>query len=143
MKDEQRIDYDDKIANKATITKNSTKKYTNEASELIIYMNQKKAIVHWEKNETVPALLEVLPANFQMEDLYGNEKYLRLSRPIPSNEVFVHQIKTGDVMLYGNDTLVIFYKDFSTPYAYTKIGHIEAIKKMSLMEGVLQVHVQR
>ncbi len=34
-------------------------------------------------------------------------------------------IKTGDIMLYGNSCLVLFYESFSTSYGYTSIGHID------------------
>lgn len=34
-------------------------------------------------------------------------------------------IEAGNIMLYGNNCLVVFYKFFDTSYSYTKIDHIE------------------
>ena len=37
-------------------------------------------------------------------------------------------------MLYGTSCIVLFYKDLTTPYEYTKIGHITNTAR--LMEAV-------
>ncbi len=46
-------------------------------------------------------------------DLNGNEKHDRLPRSLPSNAAGPGTIRAGDVLLYGNDTLVVFYETFS------------------------------
>jgi hypothetical protein len=60
-----------------------------------------------------------------MTELNGNEKYYDLSNSLPKNSSNPESIKNGDLMLYGSNTLVLFYKSFSTPYSYTRIGSID------------------
>ena len=33
--------------------------------------------------------------------------------------------ESGDLMLYGSSTVVLFYENFSSPYRYTVLGHVE------------------
>ncbi|MBR7070312.1 MAG: hypothetical protein IKI30_07715 [Oxalobacter sp.] len=77
-----------------------------------------------EDNETVRALGGRFPLKLKMADLNGNEKYAYLSEPLPAKPESVGRIKAGDVMLFGDNCLVVFYKDFETSYRYTRIGHI-------------------
>ena len=74
-----------------------------------------------------PAAVELfsrMPFEISMSELNGNEKYKYLDYSLPANEQAVGQIRAGDIMLYGNDCLVVFYKTFQTPYRYTRIGRI-------------------
>ena len=76
-------------------------------------------------NNTTKALRELLPMTVKMSEFNGNEKYYLLQNSLPSRPEHIGQIKSGDVMLFGDDCLVVFYKDFKTTYSYTRIGHIE------------------
>ncbi len=76
-------------------------------------------------NNTTKALQEILPMTVKMSEFNGNEKYYHFRETLPSKPERVEQIKTGDIMLFGDDCLVVFYKDFKTTYSYTRIGHIE------------------
>ncbi len=86
-------------------------------------------------NKTSKALLKKLPVSYKMSELNGNEKYKYLSYELPTNEKKVKKIKAGDIMLYGSDCLVVFYKSFKTNYKYTKIGHINNTKGLKKAVG--------
>ena len=76
-------------------------------------------------NATVNAFKSRLPMTINMRELNGNEKYFDLSKNLPANASNPGTIQTGDLMLYGSNTLVLFYKSFSTSYSYTPMGRID------------------
>jgi len=93
-------------------------------------------------NKTARALLKKAPVKYKMSELNGNEKYKYLKYSLPMREQKVTRIKAGDIMLYGSDCLVIFYKSFSTPYSYTKIGRIRNTKGLKKAAGKGRVTVR-
>ena len=70
-----------------------------------------------------------------MSELNGNEKYKYLSYELPTNKKKVKRIKAGDIMLYGSDCLVVFYKSHKTSYKYTKVGHINNTRGLKKAVG--------
>lgn len=79
-----------------------------------------------EDNETSKAFVKQLPLTVDMSELNGNEKYSNLSNNLRADTASnPGKISEGDLMLYGNNTLVIFYKAFNTSYSYVKLGHID------------------
>jgi hypothetical protein len=82
-------------------------------------------------NATTAKFKAMLPMTLNMVDLNRNEKYVDLSRDLPSNASNPGTIRTGDLMLYGSNTLVLFYKTFSTSYSYTKLGRIDDVKGLA------------
>lgn len=76
-------------------------------------------------NETAKALKEMLPMTITMGELNNNEKYTYLPQSLPTAQVYPGQIQTGDLMLYGSDCLVLFYKSFATSYGYTPLGKVD------------------
>jgi hypothetical protein len=77
-----------------------------------------------EHNPTTDAFVQLLPATFDMTELNGNEKYLRLPRSLPNKPVKPGTIRTGDILLYGSNTVVVFYETFQSNYSYTRIGRV-------------------
>lgn len=76
-------------------------------------------------NKTVKELINKLPLTINMSELNGNEKYYYFNDNFTTLPERVGTIKSGDLMLYGSDCLVLFYDSFSTSYSYTKIGYLD------------------
>ena len=76
-------------------------------------------------NEAARAFAALLPLTLDMPDLNGNEKHVKLPKALPENASRPGTIRNGDLMLWGADTLVVFYLTFSSPYSYTRLGGID------------------
>ncbi|WP_294572369.1 cyclophilin-like fold protein [uncultured Subdoligranulum sp.] len=85
--------------------------------------------------EAARQLAECLPLELDMQELNGNEKYSYLSQALSTNASCPDSIHTGDLMLFGSDCLVLFYKDFSTSYSYTPIGKLDNPQGLSAALG--------
>ena len=95
-----------------------------------VNINNKTYNLSLENNNTVKEFINLLPQEFNMNELNGNEKYVYLDNSLTTNASNIKHINKGDVMLYGDDCLVIFYKSFDTSYSYTKIGHIDNLEDL-------------
>lgn len=76
-------------------------------------------------NETAAAFLALLPMTVTMNELNGNEKYCNLASDLPTASYRPGTIRSGDIMLYGSDCVVLFYETFSSSYSYTRIGQVD------------------
>ncbi len=107
---------------------------SNNSNEVIksvkVIINNKEYTLNLEDNETAKKFASLLPQELNMSELNGNEKYIYLDTKLPTNSSNPKRINAGDVMLYGDNCLVIFYKSFDTSYSYTKIGHIENLPNL-------------
>ena len=92
---------------------------------ITVTVNGQRFTATLEDNETARAFYAMLPLTLDMDELNGNEKYHYLDETLPSNSRNIGQIRTGDLMLYGSNCIVSFFKTFATSYPYTPIGHIE------------------
>ncbi len=119
--------------------KESTMEYSEIAeksdNQITVKVGDKSFTAQLYDNETARAFADMLPLTLNMNELHGNEKYYYLKSPLPSNSSDVGNINNGDIMLYGNDCLVLFYDSFSTEYSYTEIGYIENPSKLAEAVG--------
>lgn len=109
--------------------------------KMTVTINGEEFSATLEDNETVRELLTRLPLTIEMEDLNGNEKYYYLDESLPQNNTNVGRIERGDIMLFGNDCLVLFYKSFETPYSYTRVGKIDDVDNLEEQFGQGSVRI--
>ena len=98
--------------------------------KVYINISNQKLGIDLENNSTASALIKLLPLKLSMNDLNGNEKYAYLNESLPTNTYSPKHIEAGDVMLFGDNCLVIFYESFDTSYSYSKIGHIDDLPSL-------------
>ena len=95
--------------------------------ELRMWMNvgERRFAVILTDNAAARAFAAQLPLTLDMSELKGNEKHADLPKPLPANANRPGTIRNGDLMLYGADTLVVFYLTFQSSYSYTRLGRVD------------------
>ena len=93
-----------------------------------------------ENNPTTNAFIKTLPLECDMLELNGNEKYFYLSESLSTNSSKPKKIQIGDLMLFGDNCLVLFYKNFETSYSYTRLGHIKNPDNLAEIVGNSNIH---
>lgn len=131
--------YDEKIFN-SDDTDSIEKNLANTRLTLII--DGVRFNVELEDNASVHELLSLLPFEVNMTDLNQNEKYVYFNGTFSTDLFSPSKIERGDIMLYGNDCLVIFYESFDTSYLYTKIGKITNTDNLKSVLGNDSVKVK-
>ena len=76
--------------------------------------------------DTARAFADRLPLTLDMSDVNNNEKAYELAEALPDAPEKPGKVSTGDLMLYGSNTIVLSYESFDTTYAYTRIGRLDA-----------------
>ena len=106
-------------------------------SSMKVIINDKEYTLNLENNLTAQKFVELAPLEITMDELNGNEKYKYLNTSFPVNKINPGKIEKGDVMLYENSCIVIFYKSFNTSLEYTRIGHIDNLPNLG--KGSIEV----
>ena len=115
----KKADASDPVSSRAQVTNNDAE------DKMRITIGSKTFKATLEDNPTVAKLKSLLPLTLKMTELNGNEKYHHLSRRLLTDAISPGTIENGDLMLYGDNSLVLFYKTFKTTYRYTRLGRID------------------
>jgi len=94
-----------------------------------------------EGNLTAEAFKAQLPLTIKMTELNANEKFSDLPTGLPTRPSNPGTIQSGDLMLYGSRTLVLFYRTFATTYRYTRLGRIDDPQGLAAALGTGNVTV--
>ena len=108
----------------------------NEESVITMKIGESPVQVDWEDNESVEALKSLAKQGditIQMSMYGGFEQVGSLGESLPRNDKQT-TTKSGDIVLYSGNQIVIFYG--SNSWAYTRLGHISD-KDESQMEELL------
>lgn len=105
-------------------------------------IGEQRFAITLEDSETSRALVRLLPLTLDMSELNANEKYASLPQRLPTSAVRPGTISNGDLMLYGTDTLVIFYRTFESTYSYTRLGRVDSPSELAetLGRGDVSIH---
>lgn len=114
---------------------------TEEERSMKLWINGAAFDAVLEDNETARAFAALLPMDLHMTELNGNEKYHYLMSGLPNAPERVGHIEAGDILLFGDSCVVVFYQSFDTPYSYTRIGRIVSPENMAEQLGAGDVDV--
>ena len=95
-----------------------------EESRMWMTVGERRFAITMSDNPAAHAFAALLPLTLDMSDLNDNEKKARLPKALPANASRPGTIRNGDLMLYGTDTLVVFYLTFDSSYSYTRLGRL-------------------
>ena len=119
--------------------------YENEKiSENIIKLTVNSQIfyIKLEDNPSTLKFRTLLPMDINMTEFNGNEKFFKLDQNLPTDIYTPWDIKEWDFMLWWSDTIVIYYKSFSSPYSFTKLGNISDTEWLKKALGSWNVDVK-
>lgn len=128
--------------NKSQRDSEKEKKIVKKMININITVGNKTFTATPEDNDTAKAFVKQLPLTVDMSELNGNEKYNYLTSNLRVDKsTCPDRINEGDLMLYDNNCLVLFYKTLNTSHRYLKLGHIENTTGLAESIGLGSVEI--
>lgn len=129
-------------SNQANPTNPSNADTSTNSKKMKVTIGANVFIATLNDNATTAAFKAKLPMTINMKELNGNEKFFDFAFNLPTNASNLGTIQNGDLMMYGANTLVLFYKTFSTSYSYTRLGRIDNPSGLATALGTGNVTVK-
>jgi hypothetical protein len=125
----------------AAVTEAAPAAAKKEESRMWMTVGERRFAITLSDNPAAGAFAALLPLTFDMSDLNGNEKHVELPKALPADASRPGTIRNGDLMLYGDDTLVVFYLTFDSPYSYTRLGRVDDPAELAKVLGKSNVRL--
>jgi hypothetical protein len=111
-------------------------------SRMWMTVGQRRFALTLADTDAARAFAAQLPLTLDMGDLNGNEKKFDFSKNLPADATRPGTIRNGDLMLYGTNTLVLFYLTFESSYSYTRVGRVDDSTGLADALGKRNVRVE-
>ncbi|MCI8565922.1 MAG: hypothetical protein HFI39_06325 [Lachnospiraceae bacterium] len=123
---------------------NNNTEVTSEMTTIRVIINGQEFEAVLNDKEAARQFAEMLPLQLDMEDLHNNEKYFYFADDFDTDDQELKEIHAGDLLIYDNRCLVLFYESVETTYRYTPLGKISdtAGLKAALGTGTAAVSFQ-
>ena len=106
-----------------------------EETRMWMTIGERRFAITLADTDAARAFVAQLPLTLDMAELNGNEKHADLSQTLPTDASRPGTIRSGDLMLYGSNTVVVFYETFRSPYAYTRLGSVDDPSELGRVLG--------
>lgn len=112
-------------ATPGTLTQDAAATFAQpEKHRMWMIVGERRFAITLANTDAARAFAAQLPMTLDMAELNGNEMHADVSQALPTDASRPGTIRNGDLMLYGSNTLVVFYKTFRSSYSYTRLGHV-------------------
>ena len=115
---------------------------SNAETRLWMTVGEHRFAVTLADTDAASAFAARLPMALDMTDLNGNKKKFDLPKDLPAKPSRPGTIRSGDLMLYGTNTVVVFYLTFDSPYSYTRLGRVDNPDRLARVLGQSSVKVE-
>jgi hypothetical protein len=106
-----------------------------EETRMWMSVGERRFAITLADTEAARAFAAQLPLTLDMAELNGNEKHADLPKALPTDASRPGTIRSGDLMLYGSSTVVVFYETFRSSYTYTRLGRVDDPDDLSRVLG--------